>query len=153
MNHDVGHRPSAAVAPLLVGLLVASLIGAPRALALFSGAAKGGPLTVASPTMEPAGEVSATQLKCRTNHTPEIEVSWSGTSSSYATSYTVERATSSAGSYTALATLALTATSYTDTSASLGYSTTYYYRVSVLYHSWSATSAVASVRTLSKSCQ
>lgn len=151
MRRELSHRLSVVALALL---LVALLAGAPRALALFTGSATGGPLTVSSPTMSPAGAVSAEQINCRTNHTPEIEVSWSATSSSYATSYTVERATSSTGSYTALITIALGgATSYTDTSKSLGYSTTYYYRVVVVYHSWSVTSAVASARTLSKSCQ
>jgi len=139
----------------MLGVLVAAalLASAPLALAAFTHTASGGPLTLASATLSPASGISATQAKCHTNRTPEIEISWSATSSSYATSYTVERATSSTGPYTALATIALGgATSYTD-SGSLGYSTTYYYRVAVVFHSWSATSATASISTLSKSCQ
>lgn len=135
-------------------VLAVALLCAPVALAAFTHTASGGPLTMVSGTLSPASGVSAAQAKCHTNHTPEIEISWSATSSSYATSYTVERATASAGPYTALTSIALGgATSYTDTSGSLGYSTTYYYRVAVVFHSWSATSATTSIRTLSKSCQ
>jgi len=145
-----GHL-SAALGVLVAAALLAS---APLALAAFTHTTSGGPLTMVSGTLSPASGVSAAQAKCHTNHTPEIEISFTATSSSYATSYTVERATASAGPYTSVTSIALGgATSYTDTSGSLGYSTTYYYRVAVLFHSWSATSATASIRTLSKSCQ
>lgn len=140
---------SAAVSVLLA---VAMLASAQVALAVFTHTATGGPLTLATATLSPPTDMTATQVNCRTNKNPEIEVSWTATTSTYASSYTVERATASAGPYTALGSVAIGKTSYIDKSVSLGYSTTYYYRVTTVYGSWSATSTVASVKTLSKLC-
>jgi hypothetical protein len=128
------------------------LASAQVALAVFTHTATGGPLTVATATLAPAKGLAAVQVNCRTNKTPEIEVSWTATSSTYATSYTVERATLSTGPYTAVGSVAIGKTSYTDKSGSLGYSTTYYYRVAAVYESWSATSTAASVKTLDQLC-
>jgi hypothetical protein len=140
---------SAAVLALFAS---AALVFAPVALAVFTHAAAGGPQTVATSTLAAPKGVAAAQVNCRLDKSPEVEVKWSATSSTYATSYEVERATSSAGSYTELASVAYGKTSYTDKSTSLASSTTYYYRVTAEYQSWSATSVAASVKTLSKSC-
>jgi hypothetical protein len=140
---------SAAVSVLLV---IAMLTGAQVALAVFTHTATGGPLTVATSTLAPAKGLAAAQVNCHIDKSPEIDVAWSATSSTYATSYTVERATVSAGPYTALASVPIAETSYTDKSVALTYSTTYYYRITVVDHSWSATSTAASVKTLSKLC-
>jgi hypothetical protein len=137
---------------ILALVAIAMLAGAQIALASFTHTATGGPLTVASSTLLPATGVNASQVNCRANKTPEIEVTWSATSSSYATSYTIERATASSGPYTSVGSVAIGKQSYTDSSGSLAYSTTYYYRVSVVYRSWNTTSPVASVKTLSKYC-
>jgi hypothetical protein len=142
------HR-SAAVSALLA---IAMLASAQIALAVFNKTVVGGPLTVASSTLSSATGINASQVNCRIDKTPEIEVTWSATSSTYASTYTVERATASAGPYTALASVAISKTSYTDKSGLLQYSTTYYYRVTTVYDSWSATSTVASVKTLSALC-
>ena len=128
------------------------LASAQLALATFSKAVAGGPLTVITATLAPAGSLTSTQTNCRTNKSPEIYVNWNATSSSYVTSYAVERATASAGPYTSVSTVPAAETDYTDSSGSLGYSTTYYYRVKAVYRSWSATSTVASVKTLNKNC-
>ena len=139
-------------AAVLALVATAMLAGAQVALAVFTHTATGGPLTVATATLAPAKGLAAVQVNCRTNKTPEIEVSWTATSSTYATSYTVERATLSTGPYTAVGSVAIGKTSYTDKSASLTYSTTYYYRVAAVYESWSATSTAASVKTLDQLC-
>lgn len=137
---------------VLLGLLtVAALVCAPLALAIFTRSVTGGPLTISTATLSPPSEVKASQVNCKINKSPEIKVEWAAPE--WVSSYVVERATSSAGPYTTLATLTATQTSYTDTSASLAYSTTYYYRVSLTYDSWSATSASASVKTSNKNCQ
>ncbi len=140
---------SAAILALLAIVMLAS---AQAALAVFTHAAAGGPQTIATSTLAAPKGVSAAQVNCRTNKSPEIEIGWSATSSTYATSYTVERASASAGPYTAVASVPIAETSYTDKSGALASSTTYYYRVSAVYRSWSATSAAASVKTLSKFC-
>jgi hypothetical protein len=143
-------RRSACGAALL--LTVAVLICAPMALAVFNKSQLDGPLTVATATLAAASEVNATQSNCRVNKGVEIGVTWSASSSSYATSYTVERATSSNGPYTSVASVEISKHSYTDSSGSLAYSTTYYYRVSVVYRSWSTASTADPVKTLSKYC-
>jgi hypothetical protein len=139
-------------ATVSVLLAVAMLASAQAALAVFTHTATGGPLTVATSTLTPAKGLAAAQVNCRSNKNPEIEVSWTATSSTYATSYTVERATASTGPYTSLGSVAIGKTSYTDKSASLTYSTTYYYRVAAVYASWTATSTTASIKTLDSLC-
>jgi hypothetical protein len=139
-------------AAIIAFVVTAMLAGAQVALAVFTHTATGGPLTLVTATLSPPTGVSATQVNCRTNKNPEIELTWTATSSTYASSYTVERATASAGPYTAIASVAIGKTSYTDKSGSLGYSTTYYYRIVTVYASWSAVSTVASVKTLNQLC-
>jgi len=143
------HRVSVAIIALAA---IATLVGAQVALAVFTHTATGGPITLATATLSAPTGVTATQVDCRADKNPEVEVAWTGTSSTYASSYTVERATASAGPYTALASVEIGKTSYTDKSGSLAYSTTYYYRVTAVYDSWSATSTVASVKTLDQLC-
>jgi hypothetical protein len=137
---------------VLVLLVSAMLTCAPLALAVFNKTVVGGPLTVGTSTLAAPGTVSAAQVNCRGNKTPEIEVTWSASSSSYATSYAVERATAGSGPYTPVASVAIGKATYLDSSVALAYATTYYYRVSTAYRSWSSASATASVKTLSKSC-
>jgi hypothetical protein len=145
-------RRAGATFALLALLTTFALAGAQVALAVFNKTVTGGPLTIATSTLSAPKGASASQVNCRTNKNPEIEVSWSATSSSYATSYEVERATASSGPYTTLSSVPIAETSYTDKSGSLASSTTYYYRVNAVYRSWSATSTATSLKTLSKSC-
>jgi hypothetical protein len=140
------------VVAVLAVLAAVALASAQVALAVFNKTATGGPLTVATATFAAPGKPAATEVNCRSNKTPEIEVAWSATSSSYASAYAVERATASAGPYTSVSSVPIGETAYTDKSASLAYSSTYYYRVSAVYHSWNASSTSGSVRTLSKFC-
>jgi hypothetical protein len=137
---------------LIVLVAATMLASAQIAVAVFNKTATGGPLTITTATLSPPTGVSATQVNCHIGKSPEIGVEWTATSSSYAASYTVERATASAGPYTALSSVATSKTSYTDKSASLGYSITYYYRVTAVYDSWGASSTSASVKTLSSLC-
>ncbi len=127
------------------------LVFAGPALALFKSAVVGGPSTIATSTLAAPGKASASQYLCRTGKVSEVEVGWSATSSTYATSYEVERATVAAGPYTAVASVAIGKSSYID-AGPLAYSTTYYYRVSSVFRSWSTANAYTSVKTLNKSC-
>ncbi len=128
-----------------------ALTSATAAFGVFTAKATGGPITVASASLSAPKTVKAAQTKCKTNHTPEILVEWTATSSAAATEYAIERATSSNGPYAEVASVSISQRSYTD-SSQLGYSTTYYYRVSATVESWSAASSAVSVRTLGKSC-
>jgi len=141
------------ISVVIVALLVgATLASAQVALALFNKAVVGGPFTIATSTLAAPGKVTATQVACRIGKNPEIEVSWSATSSSYATSYTVERATASGGPYTSVGSVAVGKTTYLDSGGTMAYSTTYYYRVSTVYRSWTTASTSGAVKTLGKNC-
>ncbi len=132
-------------------VLAVTLVAARPALALFKSSVVGGPSTIATSSLAAPGKASASQYNCRLSKASEVEVGWSATSSTYATSYEVERATVSAGPYTAVASVAIGKSSYIDVGP-LAYSTTYYYRVSSMFKSWSTATAYTSVKTLSKSC-
>jgi hypothetical protein len=139
--------------PVAVALVAAAMLASARvALAVFTHTAAGGPLTVVSSTLAPPTNPTAIQIDCHSNRNPEIQLAWSATSSTYASSYEVERATAAAGPYTQLASVPIGETSYTDRSGSLTYSTVDYYRVSAMYRAWSGASATVSVKTLSKFC-
>jgi hypothetical protein len=109
-------------------------------------------LPVSTTTLAPPTAVSPTQTNCRNNRPPEITVAWTATTSAFATGYTVERAPAAAGPYATVATLAIGTTSTVDPDLTLAYATAYYYRVHSTFRSWTGTSAVASVTTLSNKC-
>jgi hypothetical protein len=146
--------PSRTIVSCFIAILLtgAALVCSPLALALFTKSTPGGPLTVASSTLTAPTNLTAVQATCRVNKSIEINLTWTATSSSYATSYTVERSTGGSSSYTAIGTVSTSKTSYTDSESSLNPSTTYYYRVSTVYHAWIAASSAASLKTSSKSC-
>jgi hypothetical protein len=144
-------RASVSSAVVAVCVCVA-LVLTPVALAVFTDPASGGPFTVSSATLSPATKLAVAQPNCRSGKGVELGLTWTATSSSYATSYAVERATSASGPFTLVASLPSTQAAYTDSSGSLAYSTTYYYRVSAVYRSWTAASTVSSIKTLNKFC-
>jgi hypothetical protein len=139
---------------LVLGAAVAlALASASAALATFSSSAAGGPMGLSSATLAAPTSPSAAQVNCQKNKPVQISVSWTATSSGFATGYAIRRATTSGGPYSTVASVAISATSYTDASASLAYSTTYYYVVEATYQSWTADSSQSSVTTLSSSCK
>jgi len=138
------------ILPAAVALALAT---ASAALATFTSTASSGPMSLSSATLAPPSGTGATQVSCRNGKPPQISVSWTATSSGFATGYTIRRATTSGGPYSTVANVAIGATSYTDASASLAYTTTYYYVVDSTYLAWTATSNEASVTTLNNKCQ
>jgi hypothetical protein len=131
---------------------VLALCGASAAAAMFTKAAIGGPMSVASATLAPPTALSAAQTGCKSSKPPTIAVGWTATSSSFATGYRVERATASGGPYTVVATVAIGTTSYLDADPALGYATTYFYRALSTFRSWTTASTAVSVTTLSSKC-
>lgn len=79
---------------------------------------------------------------------PKVTLNWTISTSTFATSYDVYRATVSSGPYALLANVpGGTTNTYTDT-ATLGLNTTYYYRLQAVYLNWrSASSTQASGTT------
>jgi photosystem II stability/assembly factor-like uncharacterized protein len=115
---------------LVVALVTAGLIGW-GILGAWQGLSENPSNTV---TAAAATSVSVTSLHCSGGSTPysscndtsgNVMLSW--TQVSGATAITVKRATSPNGTYSTIATLAGTATTYTDTTAA--YNTQYYYEV------------------------
>lgn len=137
---------------ILTFVATAASLGTQAARAIFT-SATGATVTVASATMPGPGAPSAEQVNCRRGGGQvEIELQWSATSASYATAYTIERAAAGSSNYSPLATLPIGTLAYIDASASLNTTTTYSYRVSATYRSWSASSPAASVTTANKQC-
>ena len=141
------HRPLVVVVAALVALWSSSL-----ALAGFTASAGAGPMSVSSATLAPPTGVSASQLNCRRNRPVRIGINWTKTVSAFATGVAVERATTSGGPYTTIATLGKNKVTYTDADPALAYSTTYYYVVQSTYLNWTGDSAEVSVTTLSSNC-
>lgn len=135
---------SPAVAVMVV---VASLLCAPFAMAVFNSRANGGPLLLSTSSLTPPTAVTATLLNCR-RKSVELNISWSASKSAYATAYVVEQAPKSSGPFVALATVPTTQTSYSDTAESTTYPATDYYRVTAQFRSWSA----SSISTQAKAC-
>jgi hypothetical protein len=136
------------VASLAVGLGFAS-----AALATFTAAASSGGMALSSATLAAPTGASALQGACTNNKPAVISVSWTASSSSFTTGYTILRAAGSGGPYTAIGTVSAGTTTFTDPSVTLAYSTAYFYVVDATYQSWTAQSAQAAVTTLSKLCK
>jgi len=80
-----------------------------------------------------------------------VNLTWTATTSTWATSQQVYRGTASGGPYSAVGgALSVSATSFTDTSVS--FSTTYYYVIAALRNSWRTNSSEVSITTKSAIC-
>jgi hypothetical protein len=138
----------------LVSLVVTAAVGlvfTSLAIAQFTRTASAS-LPLSSTTLAPPTALSPVQTNCKNSKPPEITVTWTATTSAFATGYTVERAPAAGGPFATVATLASGTTSTVDPDLTLAYTTTYFYRVSSTFHSWTGTSAVASVTTLNNKC-
>lgn len=132
------------VCAVLVALVGAGALVGWRALGAWQGLTENPTNTVAAVT---AAAVPVTSLHCSGGATPysscndtsgTVTLSWTAVGGS--PGITVERATSPTGPYSSLASLAGTATTYTDSTAV--YSTQYYYEVFSGPPSWVATPSV-----------
>lgn len=78
-------------------------------------------------------------------------LSWTASTSSWASGYEIARSTVSGGPYTVIATVTgVATTTYTDSPPA--FSTTYYYAVRATKHAWRSIDATASRRTKSSLC-
>ena len=146
--------PEASGIRLLIGgaVVVAALSACSLALAAFTSPAGAGPMTLSSATLAPPTGVSAGQVNCRRNRPVRISISWTKTVSAFATGVSVERATTSGGPYTTIATLGKNKVTYTDSDPALTYTTTYYYVVQSTFLAWTGDSAEVAVTTLNNNC-
>jgi fibronectin type 3 domain-containing protein len=140
----------------VLGVVV--VIVAPAALAGWSSALSAGPLPVSSATIAASTGAAATTIgaACTMHVTSSIQVnvSWTATTSAFATGYTIQRGTAAGGPFATVGTVSGVSTvTFTDTTGTLALSTPYYYVVVATFASWtSPNSNVATVTTPDKNC-
>lgn len=83
---------------------------------------------------------------CTPAVTDRIVISWTATSSSWASGYEILRSTTSGGPYTVAGTVSGAGTT-TFTDAPLAWSTTYHYRVRAMKHQWRSSTTAQVQRT------
>jgi hypothetical protein len=137
-----------------LGVVLAIL--APVALGAWSSSVSAGPLPVSSATLAAPTGASATTSAC-TKHdatTIQVTVSWTATSSAFASGYTIMRGTSATGPFSTVGNVSGQSTvTFTDTTGTLAISTVYYYVVVATFASWSSgNSNAASVTTPDNNC-
>ncbi len=136
---------------VLVVLTAAALATATVALGAFT-ATVSAPQAIATATLATATNVAATQVSCTKNNPPQIRITWTASTSTFASGYTILRSTTNGSGYAQIGTVNALTTTFTDPSTSLGYTTTYYYVVDTTYQAWSARSTQSQVTTLAKQC-
>jgi signal peptidase I len=141
-----GPRRGAAWA-VAAGAVALALGLAPAAHAVAGDAAAVAQAPIATDTLLAPTGLSASGGCGGLGQGPRVVLSWTPTTSTYATGYGVWRATASGGPYTKVADVAgRTTSSWTDWSVSLG--RTYWYRLQAAFAAWtSADSAPASAST------
>jgi archaellum component FlaF (FlaF/FlaG flagellin family) len=121
-------------------LVVAVVLG--TAAAAYAGftSATAATQAVSSATLQPPTNVVATRTsQCNRNKAQQVTVTWTGSASTFATGYTIQR------NGTTVTTLAATATSYVDDA--VAHSTAYTYAVVATYRQWTAGATAAPVTT------
>jgi hypothetical protein len=142
-------------AALFAAALVAAVAVAPGVAGWSSSAAAGSQLlltvSLAAPTNVTAARGACTILNAASL---TVNVSWTATTTSRAQGYSILRSTSAAGPFTAVGTTSgINTTTWTDATAQLAFSTTYYYIVKSTIASWtSAAAGPANVATPSSLC-
>ena len=135
---------------------VALAIVAPVALGAWSSSVSAGPLPVSSATLAAPTGAAATTSAC-TKHDPttiQVAVSWTATSSAFASGYTIMRGNAAGGPFSTVGNVSgRTTVTFTDTSGTMALSTNYYYVVVATFASWSSgNSNVATVLTPDTNC-
>jgi hypothetical protein len=147
-------RSRRALLVFALGIVVAVL--APVALAGWSSSLTAGPLPVSSATLAAPTAAAATTSACSKHDatTIQVAVSWTATSSAFASGYTIKRGTAVGGPFTTVGSVSGLATvTFTDTTGTLAISTNYYYVVVATFASWtSQNSNVATVLTPDTNC-
>jgi hypothetical protein len=130
-------RPKLAIA---VAVVVCSVGGtATAAYAMFS---SGGSAieSISTQTLQPPTSVAAAlTAQCNKNKTQQVTVTWAGSTSAFATGYTIERDS------TIVATVSAATTSWIDNT--VAHSTAYTYTVLATYKQWSSGAGAPAVTT------
>jgi hypothetical protein len=139
-----------------LALALAVAVGAPVALGAWSSSVSAGPLPVSSATIAAPTGAAASVSAC-TKHDAtalRVAVTWTATSSAFASGYTIKRGTAAGGPLTVVGSVGGQGTvTWTDATGALSFSTTYYYVVDATFANWtSSDSNAASVATLDSNC-
>src|SRR5438067_10015133 len=116
---------------VIIVAVIAAGVGGAVAWAIATSRATAS-LPVSSATIQPPGSVTAV-ANCPNKTKGDVLVSWTSSPSAFASGYLVTRATG-AGAASAIATLAASATSYTD--PTVAGATTYTYAVAATHQGW-----------------
>jgi len=107
--------------------------------------------TYTADVLAPATNPAAAAGTCSSVTGDRIVLSWTATTSTWATGYEIARSTTAGGPYTVVGTASgAGTTTYTD--AGLAFSTTYYYAIRSMRNSWRGTNATTSRTTRNTLC-
>jgi hypothetical protein len=143
---------------LITAAALALALTAPTALASFTSTLNAGSITLTSNTLAAPSATAAANnpTTCKNNKpaTLTINLTWTPTTSAWATGYTILRSSTSGGPYTQTGTTnGPNTTSWTDNTATLAFSTSYYYVVQATYLAWTSTNSnEATITTLTHLC-
>jgi hypothetical protein len=145
-------RPSIGRAAAVSLAALAALLLAGVAYASWSRTATGGPLTVATATLDaPTG--LGTSNSCAFHSHDYVVVSWTASTSPAVANYQILRGTTSGGPYASVGTVAVGTNTFTDMSPPYDTPTTYYYVVRSTHGGWTSPySNQSSILTLDKNC-
>lgn len=131
-------------------IALAVLGTAPVAWASFNDASSAS-ATYTADVLAPATNPSAAAGMCSTVSGDRTVLSWTATTSTWATGYEIARSTTAGGPYTVVGTASgAGTTTYTD--SGLAYSTTYYYAIRSMRNAWRGTNATTSRTTKNSLC-
>ena len=132
-------------AAVLAGALTAPAVAA---AAFQDGTTAAGAVT--TDVLLPATALTAGAGTCTPLSGDRIALSWTASASTWRDGYEIARATSAAGPYTVIASVATAAVSYTD--GPLSFSTTYHYVVRAKRNAWRSVDVTASRTTRNSLC-
>ncbi|MGQ0831874.1 MAG: hypothetical protein ACT4OV_09370 [Microthrixaceae bacterium] len=135
---------------LMVGIVIGALASTHVASAAFTDGTTASASYSAGALAAPTSP-SATAGTCSTITGDRTVLSWTASTSSWASGYEIARSTTSGGPYTVIATVSgVSTTTYTD--APPAFSTTYYYAIRSTKHAWRSANATTSRTTKSSLC-
>lgn len=139
---------------VLAVVVVAAILTAPAAMAMWSSTLAAGPMTVSTATLsDPTSLTASNNPTVCVRNTPsslQVDLSWVATSSPMATGYAVLRNGSRVGTVSGAS-----STAWSDTTGQLAFSTSYTYVVESTVAGWTSpgTTATTTITTLGSRCR
>jgi hypothetical protein len=128
--------------PVLVALVLAAvLVTAAAAYATFTSVGSATQAVSTQSLAPPTGVTTTLTSQCKANKAQQVTVSWTASTSSFVTGYTVQR------NGTTITTLGATATATSYVDNGVGHSTSYTYTVLATYQQWSSGASASPITT------